>query len=283
MKKIIVPTDFSDASFTAYNFANQLAHSMNATLFLTHIYHPVSTDISQFATVNEQVEEVHAQKLEGLVSSLNQDWIGSFITEPLVEGVFRVGFPRIELENLSHMENALMVMGTTGMGNPLKRMFGSLSLDMIRDVACPLFLIPPKATYQELKRILFMSESFSNDRSHLLYVARMASDLGLPLSVVHFSKKENDYPVTETIHVVKQYYPELDFLIDITDTTDLREAVNQVITGNSHHLVVFSTHHRNLIEEVFHRSISEFAALRSQCPLLILNEKVKEYIAQPAR
>jgi nucleotide-binding universal stress UspA family protein len=276
MKKIIVPTDFSDASFTAYNFANSLARKINAVLLLTHVYHPVSTDIQQLVAVNEEAERVREDKLQGFVSSLNQDWIGNFITEPLVEGVFRVGFPRMELKDLSRLENALMVMGTTGEGGLLKKYFGSLSLDMMKEVHCPLFLVPPLATYQDMSRVIFFSEDLSSDSNHLLYVAGLAVAMECPLSLMHFSVHGEEYNLQDTLNLIQRFYPELEFVIDVVDTNQVITSLDEFLQDQNKYLLVLSTGHKNLFEKFFHRSISDYTVIHSHCPVLVLNQHFRE-------
>ncbi len=39
MKKILFPTDFSNASEKAFDFAVSLAHEMDATIDIVNIYH----------------------------------------------------------------------------------------------------------------------------------------------------------------------------------------------------------------------------------------------------
>ncbi|MBK8346584.1 MAG: universal stress protein [Saprospiraceae bacterium] len=277
MTKIIVPTDFSEASFNAYNYANHLAKDLEGVLLLTHIYYPTSTDVNQFVVVNEEAEKIHRDKLDKYVKSVNQDWIGNFITEPLIEGVFKVGFPRMELTEMSRQPNTIMVMGTTGEGDTFKKVFGSLSMDMIDHSYCPLFLIPPGATYADSKEIIYLSEDLKNDSLHILYAGRMCVKTGSDFRLVHFRSKENDeYDVTDTIKIMESYFPEVKYHIEIMDTTDLFGSIKDLVSRDAKNLIVLSTKHRNIFQNIFHRSVTEFAALHSVSPLLILSDKTIE-------
>lgn len=277
MIKIIVPTDFSEASFNAYNFANHLGKNLDGVLLLTHIYYPTSTDVNQFVVVNEEAEKIHRDKLDEFVKSVNQDWIGNFLTEPLIEGVFKVGFPRMELTELSKEPNTIMVMGTTGAGDTFKKVFGSLSLDMIDHCHCPLFLVPPGASYTEMEEIVFLSEDLKNDSVHLLYAGRLCVKTGADFRLVHFRYKEkDDYDVTDTIKIMESYFPEVKYHIEVIDTTDVFQSVKELVKEDSKSLVVLSKKHRNIIQNIFHKSVTEYAALNSSSPLLILTDKMVE-------
>jgi hypothetical protein len=111
MIKIIVPTDFSEASNNAYNFAHHLSKDLQGVIQIAHIYYPTSTDVNQFVVINEEAEKIHKKKLDEFVQDVNQDWIGTFVKEPFVEGIFKVGFPRSELTEMSKQPGTMMVMG----------------------------------------------------------------------------------------------------------------------------------------------------------------------------
>ncbi|MBK9734564.1 MAG: universal stress protein [Saprospiraceae bacterium] len=276
LTKIIVPTDFSEASFNAYNYANNMAKVINGVLLLTHVYYPTSIDVNQFSIVDETAENVHRERLNNLVKSVNQDWIGSFMAEPLIEGVFKVGFPKLELIEMSKTENAVIVMGTTGVGDTFKKIFGSLSLDLIDDCYCPLFLIPPDIKYSKMDEVSYLSENLKNDTLHLIYAGKLCVALGVKLRLVHFSKSSDDeYDVKDAISILENYYPTLKYHIEILDTDNLLKEVSGVIHSPKKSLVILSTKHRNIISDIFHKSVSEFAAKNSSCPLLILSDRIK--------
>lgn len=280
MAKIIIPTDFSDASFNAYNFANHLAKAVDGVLKLTHIYYPTSTDVNQFVVLNEEAEKIHREKLNDFVKSLNQDWIGNFVTEPLIEGEFKVGFPRMELSEMSKESDTVIVMGTTGAGDTFKKIFGSLSLDMIEHCYCPLFLIPPGATYFPAKELVFLSEDLKNDTNHLIYTGKLCVQMGADFRLVHFRYNENDqYDVSDTIKIIENYFPGLRYHIEIIDTKDIFNSVKDLVKDGNQNLIVLSTKHRNLIQNFFHKSVTEFAAINSNSPLLILSDKIIEFTA----
>ncbi len=277
MTKIIVPTDFSDASNNAYNFANHLSKDINGVLMLTHIYYPTSTDVNQFVVINEEAEKIHREKLENLVKTVNQDWIGSFVKEPFIEGIFKVGFPRSELTEMSKIPDTIIVMGTTGSGDTFKKVFGSLSLDMLDHCYCPLFLVPPGSAYSKINEIVYLSEDLKNDALHILYTGRLCQKIGSHLRIVHFRTKSNhEYDVSDSVKIMETYFPDVKYHVEIIDTADLFNSIKGMIKEDANHLVVVSTKHRNIFQNIFHKSVSEFAAIHSVSPLLILSDKTAE-------
>ena len=277
MTKMIVPADFSEASNNAYNFANHLSKDINGVLMLTHIYYPTHTDVNQFVVINEEVEKIHRIKLETLVKSVNQDWKGSFVKGPFVEGVFKVGFPRIELVEMSKTPNTIMVMGTTGAGYTFKNIFGSLSLDLLDHCYCPLFLIPPGSAYSKINEIVYLSEDLKNDATHILYVGRLCLKTAADLRIVHFrTKSDDEYDISDTVKIIEKYFPTVKYHVEIIDTSDLFNSIKNLVKENTNHLMVVSTKHRNIFQNIFHKSVAEFAAVHLDSPVLILTDKTSE-------
>jgi nucleotide-binding universal stress UspA family protein len=273
LTKIVVPTDFSDASFNAYNYANYLAKQCEGILLLTHVYFPTSTDVNNFAMVNPEIEAIHRQKLDSFVKSVNQDWIGTFVTEPIMEGVFKVGFPKAELLEMSKEKNTIMVMGTTGAGDVFKKIFGSLSLDLVENAHCPLFLVPPDAVYVKNNEVVYLSEDLKKDALHLLYVGKLCQKLNCMLKLVHFRKeKDESYNVSDAIGLLESYYPELKYHIEINDTDNIFDSLTKLFENPNYQLLAMSTQHRNLFQSLFHRSVTEFAAQHVKTPLLVLSD-----------
>ncbi|MBK9150091.1 MAG: universal stress protein [Saprospiraceae bacterium] len=269
MTKIIVPTDFSEPSFNAYNYANGLAKDLGGVIVLTHVYFPSSADLNEFTIPNNDLENVHRKKLQELVKSVNQDWIGEIMHEPMVESDFRIGFPKTELTELSEQKNVMMVMGSTGEGDAFKKVFGSLSTDMIKSAKCPLFIIPPGATYQTPKSVVFASGSVKTDSNNIFDTAKMCSKFGADLKVLHVHTGENEYDEQAVHEMLKANFPVLNFDIRIIRAEKILDGLALCLKETDHDIVAFTKVHRNFLAELFHESISEHFALYSKKPLLI--------------
>ncbi len=274
MTKIIVPTDFSDTSLNAYNFAHQLAKKLPGVIKLAHIYYPTSADVNQYLDINDEVQTLHREKLDEYVRSFNQDWIGNFVEEPMVEGVFKVGFPVMELQAFSKEQDTILVMGTTGESGAFKKLFGSISLDMIEKSHCPLFLIPPDAGTAKINKITFLSEDVNQDASHLKKVLELCHNEDIQLHIVQFKKGNKANDESSVRAIADTYMEGTNYAVEIITDVELFEGVRDIVTRDVNELVVLSTKHRNIFQNLFHKSVTEFAAINSISPLLILSDKV---------
>jgi len=270
LTKIIVPTDFSQVSFNAYNYANNLAKHINGMLLITHVYFPTSVQMNELSYMDVDFEKKSLGQLEEFVDSVNQDWIGEFLKEPFVESKFIVGFPQKELVELSSQANSMMVMGSTGASDNFKKIFGSLSLDMLKNSKCPVIVVPRDYKIEVPKKILFCSESLNNDANAIISAGKLCNQLGAKLEVVHvLSNNHDNYSVEKLDDLLRQYFENLDFNIIMLENSDVIGGIEKLISEKSYDLLMFNTKHRNYFTDFLHKSVTEHVALYHNYPLMV--------------
>jgi nucleotide-binding universal stress UspA family protein len=273
MTKIIVPTDFSEISFNAYNFARGLAKLMQGVLYITHVYFPNSTNMNEITFVDEDAENVFKKKLDDFVHSINQDWIGEFVKEPFVESKFITGFPHKELLAMSEEPNTIIVMGSTGSGDTFKKMFGSLSLDVMKSAKCPVFVIPKNVQFSEIKEVLFSSEDLSQDANAILEASRLCQKMGAKLNVAHVvTRVGDDYHIGELEKLLHSYLKDTEYEIHMVEDKTPVSGIEAIVRKKPIDLLVFNTKHRNFFTNLIHNSVTEHIALYLDKPVLVFHQ-----------
>jgi nucleotide-binding universal stress UspA family protein len=142
LERILVPTDFSEPSEKALQYAKALGGLVHASLHLLHV-----------------VEEpfVHAWTVEGYVASL-PDWRNAMemkaredIERLLSEEervrlrallAIRVGHPFTVISRYAQEQSVdLIVMGTHGRGGMAKLLLGSVAEKLVRAAPCPVLTV----------------------------------------------------------------------------------------------------------------------------------------------
>jgi nucleotide-binding universal stress UspA family protein len=273
MTKFIVPTDFSEISFNAYNYANNLAKLLNGVLYITHIYFPNSTNVNEIVYLDESAEKIYQKKLDDFVGSINQDWIGDFIKEPFVEAKFITGFPYKELLDLSEEKDTMIVMGSTGSGDSFKKIFGSLSLDVMKSAKCPVFVIPKDVQYTAIKNVLFCSEDVSFDANAIIEAGRLCEKADAILHIGHtVTKVGDDYKIEELESLLSEYFPNLNYIIQLVENKSPLEGIEMMVEKSDVDLMVFNTKHRNFFTRWLHESVTEHIALYTKKPILVFHK-----------
>jgi nucleotide-binding universal stress UspA family protein len=187
LTKIMVMTDFSEASDHALEHALALARRYDARIYLTHIITP---DPFQFA--EPQVAQATYDKVRQAAEQ--------GITEILVSGRLR-GVPHeVVLEEgnvwpviqglIAKHEIDLIVAGTHGRGKLQKMLIGSVAEAVFRQASCAVLTVGPSVKGEaprevELKNILFATDFGPSAEHASAYAFSLAQEHDARLMLLH--------------------------------------------------------------------------------------------------
>ena len=140
MKKFLIPIDFSDTSLNAARYAVQLTSVIpDARIILYHVYSKISfaTLTSKEEGSRQQVTESELEEIKNKIAVAGTENI-SYLAE---EGSFVDNIKDYVLGN--HID--MVIMGIT-------------TLNVIRNISCPVMIIPPDAKFTGLKKVVFISD-----------------------------------------------------------------------------------------------------------------------------
>jgi nucleotide-binding universal stress UspA family protein len=138
IKKILVPTDFSEHADEAFRVAHSLARVIGAEVILFHVAHPP-------AVVSEG-GRLLANPGKGEAINLWDRFQGIQPPDPRVRVEHQVivadrPFPAHILDMLDKLGCDLIVMGTHGRSWLKQRLFGSVAEDVVRHAHCPVMVV----------------------------------------------------------------------------------------------------------------------------------------------
>ena len=158
MKKIVVPSDFSDNAFDALRFAAELFKYEKCEFFILHAYADEvydSEDIKQesLEKIKEKVKNKSETRLDKVLLNIQEIYSNP---NHNFRGLAAFGLLIDEVNDLVERENAdLVISSTRGKTNDRKLNFGSNTLQMIKYLSCPVLSIPAEYKYRDLKKVLF--------------------------------------------------------------------------------------------------------------------------------
>lgn len=274
MKTMLVPTDFSDAARNAFYYALKLAEALKVeTVEVVHVFLPETAGEADFIPPVAQLLESRREMLR------------SFVTESLREAgpapcaVTRdvlVGFPGDELAQASE-DYDMIVMGATGQGGILSKVFGSVSSSVSQRAYCPVLLVPHDARYQPIRHIIYASSYDSADKKMIDKLAAFNQPFKAHVHFVHVRRKK-DAPVGFS-RAKEEIFGELfregepDFAFDIAEVEgeDVTECLSRYAGEKNAELAVMVTRHRSIWQSILHRSQTKRMALATPVPLMVLH------------
>lgn len=143
MKRILLPTDFSDNSAVATRYACAFAERFNAELHLLHVLEVHLTAVPEFGmglAIPSSMKESIAAVEKALAGVLDGEWAADkSIVQAVVEGSPFVQIIRYAKEH----EIDLIVMGSHGRTGLAHALIGSVAERVVRKSSCPVLTARP--------------------------------------------------------------------------------------------------------------------------------------------
>ena len=273
MKNILIPTDFSETSRNAFEFAKELAVRSQASIKVVHVHYPeVSTmeaaPVDMFAeTLKWKQEKIKDFAKKGH-APLSEEGI-PVLTK--VETEVAVGFPGENIVDQSKTDDVdLIVMGKTGESGFLEKVFGSISSHVARKAHCPVLLVPDGVKFKECQNILFATDKKAADE---VLIENIPYLLTCPHANVHFAHVNETEGKDYKVENLSFFNPALTgqfHFVDI-ESDNTFDGLNRYANEQRVDAMVMVTARRPFFEELFHKSMTKQMALNTTMPLLVMH------------
>lgn len=273
IKRILVPIDFSDTAANAVRYAVALSKTLAApALKIVHVFMPqIDSEFPNFVPPMEEFTRFRQKMLDDFVSDIKEL---KQVPGAAVGHEIWIGFPADELIKRSS-EYDLIVMGTTGEGGLLNKVFGSVSSAVAQRAECPVLLIPSGMSYTRINRVLYASHYEAADRS---MVDQLLAFNELFRACIHFvhvrdEKSEVFQQTKEQIFekLFQEGEPTFAFEIAELESDSVTEALIEYADAQKIELIVLVTRRRNFWQQLFHKSQTHRLAQATRRPLLVLH------------
>ena len=149
IKRIILPTDFSEPAACATPYACELSDAFGAELHVLYVIHDLATEVPDFGMglafpgylehVPERIQQLEEEAIRQLANLLPADRPKDRVTLATRRGPV---FQRIIEYARSHQAD-LIVMGTHGRGMLAHTLLGSVTERVVRKAHCPVLTVRP--------------------------------------------------------------------------------------------------------------------------------------------
>lgn len=272
MTKFIIPTDFSETSVNAFEYARALSSFHNGMLKAVHFYHPRSIEYEGTVLTDFDTEDIRKKQLDEFVNHMNTYWVGDHSEKVLIDKEFVVGFAGTDINDLiADPINHFIVVGSTGTTGSFKKIFGSTSIEIAKNAKCPVFIIPPKAHFKPIKNILYACDDPELDAETLSRLANFAKPYNAEIHLVHVAPHADAYPDQTLLEYWQNNYPKSKIKVATIESDDVIQGLDKYSKEQDIDLISMSTPHRGFFDTIFHKSITRRMAINTRIPLLIFH------------
>lgn len=276
MRKIVIPSDFSENAFNALKFAVELFRYERCEFYVLHayadeVYNNEGVLTQEFLDeFKETTRKNSDEELKKICERIKENFHNP---RHRFHTISAFGMLIDEVNDLAERENAdIIITSTRGKSNDRKITFGSNTLQIIKYVQCPVLSIPESYEFSDLKKILFptnyllpyqkrelklvgeLARSFGTE-IHMLYVSRFPID--------SFRQKDNQQAIQDQFYDVKMEYHQVadkektEAILDTIDELD----IDLLILVNSRH---------SYLENILYKSTLDKIGLHPKIPFLVL-------------
>jgi nucleotide-binding universal stress UspA family protein len=268
VKNILLPTDFSDVSLNAIQYAMHMFAHEDVEFTLLHAFQvPYSTEGSVIFSHDSLKEEAMAE-LNRVKDTMQKMDSSATIKRKVLMGSLSNVLARLVKNDAID----LIIMGTRGASGMREVFFGSNTADVIRMIDCPTLAIPEGALLKDLKRMMLAVDYGELDLKVLAPMVELARKNGSEIMVLNIIL-ETQEPNPNLEQEKASLAAHLDGL-DVTFHTIVNSKITEDIDAFSQKeqvdMVITIPRHKGFLNALFHKSVSRKLALHGKIPLLAI-------------
>lgn len=275
MKKILVPTDFSENALKAALYAAEIARKSGATVCLLHAAERGNEYLYQPFPYHQPVLSNDLAQLTDFAASLTEVYNGIYIEIALRRGIATDAI--VEFAHANAFD--FIVMGTKGATGFREVLFGSTTANVIAESAIPVLAIPAAYRVEEPDALLLATNHFEKDTLLLNKVVELAKLFSATVHVVVFEELE-ETPAANHLHHAHQLQQYLDFLkhsvpgvsfkADLVQGTSYEGAIERYCINNDIDIVAMITYPKDFLARLLHQSATQKMTFHAQIPILAI-------------
>jgi nucleotide-binding universal stress UspA family protein len=273
MRTILCPVDFSASSENAVAYVIELNKEVKAKIILLHAYETpmLYSDVAPF-TIQLDYKVLHdaaAQKLKSFYKKHFEDGDKS------VEMILQQGLPSARICEIAIEKKVdMIVMGATGTNAAERLIVGSNALRVAKDAHCKVMLIPSKAKFKGLNKIVYATDLTSDNLIQARELFFLAKKFSSELMFLHIDKTvmTNDDEILRTItKKTRQFVSYGKKSGYVCNDTDVTKGVDYFLKKHKADCLAVFHRHRNAWGSVFKTSVSKSVALHATVPVMVLH------------
>ena len=271
MKRILVPTDFTESAETALYYAIEMAKKVNAEIILFHAYTVFDDASSSLENLRRKEKNKIERRLESLTVKIEHSGGINYkvcsAEGPVVKSI---------LNAVKEFKADCIIMGTLGENSLANLVFGSVTAKIIDKAKCPVISVPESASCSTIKRIVYATDYNSSDITTLNKVVEIARPYNAQINILHIAYEKES--ANEEMNLMRKFMEEVNEQLDYNNfsfqmlaAANIEEKMKEYIQSESADLFAMSAHHKDLWDKLADNSLTNKMAYKSSVPLLVFH------------
>ena len=276
MKKILFPTDFSDAANRAFIYALNLTAHVGGQITTVHVYqNPEIPSTMLSNTLNDFMEQFEIDTFKNYqdnIPPLNKIAEEYGFADLDIRHVLEKG-PVVKtiLEVAARDEVDMIIMGTTGASGFKELVIGSIAGEVLEKAPCPVLAVPTQAVFDgKIDNIAFTTTFSEEEKLGFEKVLGIAEPLKAKVHCVNVDLAHTEFYLQRMKKMEENYPNRPNLAFKSLDGTNIKEELTRYMEENSIDILAMITHKRNFFQELFHFSKTKMMSYHTKTPILAL-------------
>lgn len=284
MKKILFPIAYSKFSENTWKYVLRLAQYFEAAVTVMHVYEDNNLITGGDGVMEEFYDNSkNAGRQEQYLKEVEriQKFVGNKPKQyhtVKVETLIKIG--GISNSILAEEQSGgydLVVLGTTTTKAFPERILGSVSRNVMNQSETPIFLVPPKAQFYGINKIIYATKFSSGDIETIEKLLEWQKIFKSELHLLHVYKNEVEkQEATQKMNKLVHHFKdagENDKLSHQLEKGSITDGIRKYAGMNDGDMIALLTHKRGMLSQIFQPSVVNAMTSRVLAPILIFKEK----------
>ncbi|KGL62498.1 universal stress protein [Polaribacter sp. Hel1_85] len=280
MKTILLPTDFSDNSWNAIEYALNFYKDSTCNFYLLHINRlsSIVTDDYYYAHTQEVLVDVKVEKAKEQLKALVKKIVKKFPNNKnhkFCTLTDNGSFIESLRKHIEEKKVDVIVMGTKGASGLSKFIIGSNTGDVITKVKCTTLVVPENAKFKKIEEVAFPTDFSLPKNLHVLQpIVDILNKKKSSLRVLNISKKDSilNPQQQKSKELLEDYFYNYTHSFHFLTNKKVEDAVQCFVKSRDIDLIAMVAKNLNYFQQIlFHNKVEEIS-YHTDIPFLVLHE-----------
>ncbi|NNC70735.1 MAG: universal stress protein [Flavobacteriaceae bacterium] len=275
MKKVLIPTDFSDNSKVALDYAIELYKDAPCSFYVLNTYDQlvtsdhfdvaVATNLKALQMLKKN-SETQLKKIETYFKKKNTN------ANQQIKTISQIGTLIAAVKDVVNKEAIdVIIMGTKGESSSSNIIFGSSTLQVINKRIAPVIAVPNEYNFSEIKHILFPTDLYIEFRDkHLKFLLDIAKQTKSKITLLHKIFRGLNTVQRENKAKLENYLSEINPLFETIEEKEIDEAIYDYEQSHPTELLAMINNKHSFIENLFFTPVVSKIVKHTKIPFLVI-------------
>ncbi len=283
MKRLLIPTDFSEISKNSIIYGFQLAAKLNLKVVLVHVLelYKFAAGISESEIISTILPADNIKEMEASASNSFKIMLDEIRNElpDKVEYEIKVTSGNLVSEMISESiveETVLMILAVAGNQDLISRFSHSTISAIIDEASCPVILVPSGFSFNPAHKVVLATDFNKTDLEMMSKFVSLFGQFNPLIIVLHVATKPNDFKSELKFTGFKQLvretiaYTNVEF--KMIYQKNVVKGILEVVTSESADLLLMLKEHEGFFKSLFEAGKTEKITHFLKIPMISYHE-----------